>query len=58
MSCGEQPFVFSLLPVERVDAASVEPRVDRGPEVGLATKSSCEREVADVDGEARPQLAQ
>ena len=58
MSRGEQPLVFSLLPVERVEAASVEPRIDRGPEVGLAAKASCKSEVAELDGEANSQVAQ
>jgi len=58
MSCGEQPLVLSLLPVERLDTASVKPRVDRGAEVGLAAKARCKREVADLDGEALPQVAQ
>ena len=31
-SCGQEPFMLALLPVERVDAAAVEPGVERGPQ--------------------------
>ena len=58
MSCGEQPLVLTLLPVERLEAAAVEPGVDRGSEVGLAAKPGRKREVADLDREALPQVAQ
>ena len=50
--------MLSLLPVERFDAAAVEPRVDRGSEAGLTAKSGCKRQIADLDGEALPQVAQ
>src|SRR5215211_304972 len=43
-SCGKKPFMLSLLPVERVDPAAVEPRVERG--------------LVDVDVEAAPELPQ
>ena len=58
MSCGEQPFVLSLLPVERVDPAAVEPRVERGPQLGLAPEAVGERDLVDVDVEPAPELSQ
>src|SRR5262245_52847362 len=57
-SCGEQPLVLALLPVERVDAAPVQPRRDGGSQVGLAPQACCERDVVDADREALPELPQ
>src|SRR5262249_45874187 len=57
-SCDEQPLVLALLPVERVDAASVQPALKLGPEVGLAPEPRRERDLAEVDAEPPSQLAQ
>src|SRR5262245_48085474 len=57
-SCNKKPFMLALLPVERVHAAAVEPRVQRGPQLGLASKTVRERDLADVDVEAAPELPQ
>jgi hypothetical protein len=50
--------MLSLLPVERVHPAAVKPRVERGPELGLAPEAVGERDFADVDVEAAPELPQ
>src|SRR5919108_1362348 len=57
-SCGEQPLVLPLLPVERVDSAAVQPRLERGPQVGLAPEPRREDDVADLDGKAPTELPQ
>src|SRR5438067_8808176 len=58
VSCGQKLLVLALLPVERVNSATVQPRVERPPQVGLATQPCGERDVADVDAKAPPQLPQ
>ena len=41
--------MLSLLPVERVDAAAVEPRVERAAQLRLAAEPGGERDLADLD---------
>src|SRR5206468_5430298 len=57
-SCDEQPLVLALLPVERVHAATVQPGLELGAELGLAPEPRGERDLAEVDAEAPPQLTQ
>src|SRR5262245_2635917 len=57
-SSDEQALVLSLLPVERVDAAPVQPGLQRCTELGLAPEPRCERDLVEVDAIAPPQLAQ
>ena len=48
--------MLSLLPVERVYTAPVEPCIERGPELGLAPEPTRERDLVDVDVEPAPEL--
>src|SRR5918998_327099 len=57
-SGGQQPLVLALLPVERLDADAVEPRVHCSAKRGLAPEPSGERELAEIDGEAPAQHLQ
>src|SRR5687768_13110807 len=57
-SCGQKPFMLPLLPVERVDAAAVEPGLERSPQLWLTPKTIGERDLADVDPEAAAQVPQ
>ena len=50
--------MLSLFPVERVDAASVQPGLQLGAELGLAPEPRGEHDLVEVDAEAPPQLAQ
>src|SRR5204863_7767957 len=57
-SGGEEPLVLALLPVERIDAAAVEPRVERGAEIWLPSQARSEDDVSDLERKPSPQLPQ
>src|SRR5437867_4331896 len=53
---GQQPLVLALFPIKRSQLAPGEPAVDRGSQLRLVAKPSRERQLAQLDAKAAPQL--
>src|SRR5262249_22108871 len=65
VSCGEQPLVLSLLPLDpggRLGAGCLvgarEPRLERSPKARIAAQPQGEGDLAEVDAEAAPEIGE